>query len=193
MMRSASCGRYRRALATLAEPSAASVPTSEGQAALEHVVRCSACATSLGELMLTATALRRIGAEAAALSDPGVDDASRRLRARLERTSAASRDQAWRGRASFNGLALSMLMVVVLVGPAALRFGADAASGPSSDQTTLTRILSVDAGIGTDGWNPPGPVVPSGPGQVVRIDRDGSRPVQKEVSSTSSTLRPKPR
>src|SRR6266516_1090231 len=106
MIRSAACSRNRIALATLADHSPASELSAEARAALEHVDRCAACATSLGELMLTATALRRMGAEAAALSGSGVDDAWSRLRARLEVTRAEAPDQVWRGRASLNGLAL---------------------------------------------------------------------------------------
>ena len=193
MIGSSGCRRHEGALAALAGHSEFSELTSAGRAALEHVDRCPACATTLGELMLTAMALRRMGVEATTLSGRRIDDAWSRLRTRLERTRAESRVQAWRGRATLNGLALSTLLVAVLVGPAALRLTTDAGSGPSGDATPPPRIVAIDRRLGTDGPNRPGPATPIGRSQVIRIDPDDNRPAQKEVSSTSLTVRPGPR
>lgn len=187
-----SCGRYRSALAALAERTDLTVLTPEGRAALEHVDRCAACTTTLGELMLTATALRRMGADAAGVSGRSDDDAWRRLRPRLERSREQPHDQSWRGRASLNGLALSMLLVVILVGPAALRFTADAASGAgaTSDASAATTIQSFGSVRINDGPNPPRPVEPKSGTQIKRSYPDGTRPVEKEVPSALSIVRP---
>lgn len=184
------CPRHRAALAALAERSDLAVLTADGRAAMEHVDRCPACATMLGELMLTAMALRRMGADAAAQSGHGADDAWRRLRAKLERSPEPSPERSWRGRASLNGLALSMLLVVVLVGPAALRFKADAASGASSDASAAATLESIGAERNIDVRNPPSPVGPRSGSQIKRSYPDGTRPVDKEVSSARSNVRP---
>jgi len=65
MIGSSGCRRHEGALAALAGHSEFSELTSAGRAALEHVDRCPACATTLGELMLTAMALRRMQARRA--------------------------------------------------------------------------------------------------------------------------------
>jgi hypothetical protein len=90
------------------------------RAALDHVERCRACATELGELMLTVVALRRMGAEAATVSSFAPDDAWSRLRARIEWSGRRARAQAWQWRATVGGLATATLLVAVLVGPAAV-------------------------------------------------------------------------
>jgi hypothetical protein len=185
-----SCRRYRSALAALAERSDLAEPTSDGREALEHVDRCPACATTLGELMLTAMALRRMGADATALSGRGADDAWKRLRSRLERSRERPLDQSWRGRASLNGLAISMLLVVILVGPAALRFKADAASGASTDASAATTIESIAAERNIDVRNPPSPEGPRSGTQIKRSYPDGTRPAEEEVSSARSNVRP---
>jgi hypothetical protein len=185
-----SCRRYRSALAALAERTDLTVLTPDGRAALEHVDGCPACATTLGELMLTATALRRIGADAAAASGRSDDAAWRRLRPKLERSRERPRDQSWRGRSTLNGLALSMLLVVILVGPAALRFRADAASGAASDASAATTIESVAAERNIDVRNPPSPEGPRSGTQIKRSYPDGTRPDGKEVSSARSNVRP---
>jgi hypothetical protein len=187
-----SCRRYRSALAALAERTDPTVLTPDGRAALEHVDRCAACATTLGELMLTVTALRRMGADAATVSLRSDDDAWRLLRSKLERSGEQPLDQSWRGRALLNGLALSMLLVVILVGPAALRFRADAASGAgaTSDASVSATIESFGSVRVNDGPNPPRPVEPKSGTQIKRSYPDGTRPVEKEVPSALSTVRP---
>jgi hypothetical protein len=117
MTRRSACRVHRPALAALAERQVAGP---DGQAALEHVERCPACAKELGELMLTVVVLRRMGAEAATAESIGRDDAWNRLRARIERSSRRARQQAWQWRATVGGLATASLLVAVLVGPRAV-------------------------------------------------------------------------
>jgi hypothetical protein len=111
------CRVHRLALAALAERRVAG---SDGQAALDHVEICPACAKELGELMLTVVVLRRIGAEAANAESHGPDDAWGRLRARIEQSSRRARQRAWQWRATVGGLATASLLVAVLVGPKAV-------------------------------------------------------------------------
>lgn len=123
LTRRAGCRTHRPALAALAERRVAGP---DGQAALDHVEVCSACAKELGELMLTVVVLRRMGAEAAHAADAtnaeplGPDDAWSRLRARIERSSRRARQRAWQWRATVGGLATASLLVAVLVGPRAV-------------------------------------------------------------------------
>jgi hypothetical protein len=112
------CRMHRPALAALAERRAAGP---DGQAALDHVEICAACAQELGELMLTVVVLRRIGAEAAVVASRGPDDAWGRLRARIEHSSRRARQRAWQWRATVGGLATASLLVAVLVGPKAVQ------------------------------------------------------------------------
>jgi hypothetical protein len=111
------CRAHQPALAALAEQRVAGP---DGQAALDHVEICPACAKALGELMLTVVVLRRMGAEAAVAESGGPDDAWGRLRARIEQSSRRARARAWQWRATVGGLATATMLVAVVVGPAAV-------------------------------------------------------------------------
>jgi hypothetical protein len=117
MKRSSACETHRLALAGLAERRLAGA---ESRSALDHVERCPDCAKALGELMLTVTVLRRMGREAAMAAAPDPDDAWARLRARIERSSQRTRQQAWQWRATVGGLATTAMLVAVLMGPTAV-------------------------------------------------------------------------
>jgi len=127
------CRRHRSALAALADRATAG-PTDRD--ALDHVERCPDCAAALGELMLTVVALRRIGQEAAARGAVP-DDAWARLRSRIEQSSRAAREQAWRWRATLGGLATASLLVAAVVGPSMINVHAGGSEGIEPGYNTL--------------------------------------------------------
>jgi hypothetical protein len=194
-----SCRRHRVALADLAERRE---PAGGGQAALDHVDRCPDCAQLLGELMLTVVALRRLATEgpvATVLVDPAqrADAAWARLRERIERSSRAAREQAWRWRTTLGGLAMASLAVAALVGPATIHLTADGATGELSGYTDNELDIlhwQTEAGYvsaarsGSLTATAPGPVT-SRPTNIGRYYPDGIRPERKEVQPARTTVR----
>jgi hypothetical protein len=190
------CSRHRHALSGLAERR---VDAKDGQAALEHVGRCPACARTLGELMLTVVVLRRMGAEAAAVAYLGPeDDAWSRLRARIERSRQRAREQAWHWRATVGGLATAMLVVAAIVGPASIHMtatvGATEKVGDAIvmvDRLELqTELGSVDPAHRLLNSRTPDDALASGGGNAPRtMYPDGIRPDRKEVDSGRATTR----
>ena len=191
------CLRHREALADLAERAA---PGPAGAAAIRHVERCRDCADLLGDLMLTVVALRRMadpgGAAAApapdsALAPATVDTTWTRLRARIERSRRAAREQAWRWRASLGGMLASALVVATLVGPATLRFGADGVDVISGTAAALDAVSwQIEADYVAGAHTAPATVADldagaaaAGPGRYP----DDIRPVRKEVAPARST------
>jgi hypothetical protein len=189
------CARHRHALAGLAERH---VDAREGQAALDHVGRCPACAKTLGELMLTVVVLRRMGAEAATAAYLGPDDAWSRLRARIDRSSRRAREQAWRWRATLGGLATAMLVVAAAVGPASIHLTTTVgASEKSGDAIVMIERLDLQNELGAldparRALNPqtPSDASASSGGDAPRtMYPDGIRPDRKEVQSGRATTR----
>lgn len=107
---SRSCGRYRPLLIAFVDRGEVRAETS---AALAHLDACSRCTEIVESTMLTITALRRMGDEAAAV-EPAAD-AWPRLRVRI---------RGWRRRpvtmSPLAGVAMSFAIVAVLVLPAGI-------------------------------------------------------------------------
>ena len=197
-MISAACHRHRLALAELAERRDAG---SAGRTALDHVDRCPDCAATLGELMLTVVALRRLGNDAAiaALTSPAgrADVAWARLRDRIERSSRAAREQAWRWRTTLGGLAMASLAVAALVGPATIHLASDGTTGELSGYTdneldflhwqTEAGYLNA-ARTGSLTVTASGPTAPRAT-SIGRYSPDGVRPERKEVQPARTTAR----
>lgn len=118
------CSRHRAPLVDFVDRGEVGPGTA---AALAHLDRCARCTDAIEATMLTITALRRLGGEAAAVEPPA--DAWPRLRLRIER---------WRRPSRFMspvaGLAVSTAMVVVLVVP--LRLGGSLAR-PGASPTAI--------------------------------------------------------
>ena len=194
------CGRHREALADLAERHEA---TPGGAAAIRHVSRCEDCAETLGELMLTVIALRRMAGEAAAPfpdrlsgmlawpeapSQP-VDTAWTRLRDRIERSRRAAREQAWRWRTSLGGLVASALVVGALVGPGAIHVGGDPEALSDQQLEILswqieTNYVSRSSAASTGGQADAAGTTPSA---GLRRYPDDLKPPRKEVSPARAT------
>ena len=199
------CERHREALAELAERPE---PSPAGAAAIAHVGRCRDCADLLGDLMLTVVALRRMAADPApvvaaamGLGDATLppapaesDSAWTRLRARIERSRQAAREQAWRWRASLGGMLASALVVATLVGPATLRFGAGGAVGSDlvggSPADFEAASWQIEADYVSGAHSAPSADAATGAGSdLVAFRRypDDLRPGRKEVASARST------
>lgn len=105
------CSRYRATLIDFVDRGEVRAETS---AALAHLDRCASCVEVVESTLLTITALRRIGDDAARVEPE--PDAWPRLRIRI---------QGWRRRSALMsplaGLAMSFAIVAVLVFP--VRFG----------------------------------------------------------------------
>jgi hypothetical protein len=161
----------------------------ETGAALAHLDRCTRCTEVIEGTMLTITALRRMGDEAAAVEPPA--DAWPRLRIRI---------QGWRRRPAIMsplaGVAMSFAIVAVLVLPVRLSgigvvnptigttFSADtsvSASERENEQAFLARQRTPAAAADE---------AESRPGSYRRIYPDNLRPKQKEVDPAQSTGRP---
>ena len=198
------CERHREALADLAERGE---PSPAGAAAIAHVDRCPDCAEVLGELVLTVIALRRLAgtpvATAALASDvaleaaPGLvvgaatDTTWTRLRARIERSRQAAREQAWRWRTSLGAMVASALVVATLVGPATLRFGGggvDIISGSAAELDAASWQIEADyvAGAHASTITDAASVV-DGAVSSLRRYPDDLRPARKEVAPARST------
>ncbi|HEX7949249.1 MAG TPA: hypothetical protein VF494_02790 [Candidatus Limnocylindrales bacterium] len=198
------CERHREALADLAERGE---PSPAGAAAIAHVGRCPECAEVLGELVLTVIALRRLAevpAMTAAIASslardplaaPGdgapTDTTWTRLRARIERSRQAAREQAWRWRTSLGAMVASALVVATLVGPATLRFGGggvDIISGAAAELDAASWQIEADyvAGAHAGTYGDAASVVDAAVSSLRRYP-DDLRPARKEVAPARST------
>jgi hypothetical protein len=178
--RARGCARHRPLLIDFVDRGEIAPGT---EAALAHLDGCDRCTEAIEATMLTITALRRIGDDAAAAAEEPEGDAWPRLRVRIE---------AWRRRPTvmspLTGIAMSFALVAVLVlpvrlggsllGPVATPRPAPAAASAfdrrieaayiaAVRQASLPRSLELNA---TGGIYP-------------RIYPDNSRFLRKEVSS----------
>jgi len=182
------CTRYRPVLIDFVDRGEVRPETG---AALAHLDRCTRCTEIIESTMLTITALRRLGDDAAA-AEPGAD-AWPRLRVRI---------QGWRRRpitmSPLAGIAMSFAIVAVLVLPVG---GSGSILGPvatpggeAGPATTIVdrqieeaylasirqRALPGDDAASAVGWL----------GIEARPSPDNVRPPRKEVSPAEPTGRP---
>jgi hypothetical protein len=171
-----SCARHRPALFDFVDRAEIG-PSTAG--ALAHLDRCDQCTSDLEGIVLTVTALRRIGDDAGR-QEPAMD-AWPRLRERLAR---------WRRTRSrlmspVSGIAMSIALVVVLVVP--LRFGATSARAlPNLDRLVPSpaerrieaNYISTTHREATPAIEATARSTSSGP----RPYTDGIRPQRKEVA-----------
>jgi hypothetical protein len=174
------CGTYRAALVDFVDQRALGSATA---AALSHLDRCRACEEELSGIALAIAALRRVHREVDG-EEPAAD-AWLRLRARVQR-----RSDPWHWRATLGGLAGSMMLVAVLVGPIAL-------GGRDLDRTTLSpwllRETRVEAGYLAAiqaGDLPPTPRTWRGSGSIPRNYPEEIREIRKEVLAARPINRP---
>ena len=185
---SRACSRHRPVLIDFVDRGEVRAETG---AALVHLDRCARCTEIVESTMLTITALRRMGAEAATVEPPA--DAWPRLRIRI---------QAWRRRprvmSPLAGVAMSFAIVAVLVLPVQLNgVGVvDPTIGPSfSSDTTVSPAerQAEDAFMARQrvpaAW--PGSAGTASPITVSYPIRypDNIKPKQKEVQPEQSTGR----
>ena len=183
-----SCVRYRPVLVDFVDRGEVRPATA---AALAHLDGCMRCTEVIESTMLTITALRRLGDEAAS-AEPR-PDAWPRLRVRIQR---------WRGRPAtmspLAGIAMSFAIVAVLVmpvrlggtlvGPIATPIGDGGSAASAADrQIEAAYIASVhQRSVASDDFD--GLV-----GSVATYPRnypDNYRPPLKEVSPAEPTGRP---
>ncbi|HUP53878.1 MAG TPA: hypothetical protein VM408_00100 [Methylomirabilota bacterium] len=185
------CARFRPVLVDFVDRGEVRPETG---AALAHLDRCSRCTEAIESTMLTITALRRIGDDAAAAAGEPEGDAWPRLRVRIER---------WRRRPAvmspLAGIAMSFAIVAVLVLP--VRLGGtlvgpvatfrpapvsaatlvesriEAAYIAAVRQASLAPASSLGEGVPTAGSYP-------------RLYPDNYRPTRKEVGPAEPTGRP---
>lgn len=192
---SVACARHRSALVDFVDHAEIGPATAS---ALAHLDRCGRCTADLEAIVLTITALRRLGDEAARI-EPAAD-AWPRLRNRLTRWRPAS----WRIMQPLAGTAMSLALVAVLIVP--LRFGAS-----TGEPASTTDRLSPSAGLTSTPLNAADRRIESayiatvrrldssaaGPGPVGesdiafnRIYPDDIRPTRKEVGPAATAIRP---
>lgn len=184
------CRRYRGALLDFVDTGVVSPATAT---ALVHLERCGSCTELLESTVLTITALRRLGEEAAR-AEPAVD-AWPRLRARLE----GLRPSRLSLIAPLARMALMASFVAILVTPT--RFTGPGAPGAALDRwgptdaapstVELSRSSPWRRGIDSANLFGPAPkltsLFPTSPSRL--IYPDGSRPTEKEVATARSTVR----
>ena len=183
-----SCARFRPALIDFVDRGEVRADTG---AALAHLDRCARCTEVVESTMLTITALRRIGDEAAAAEPPA--DAWPRLRIRIQR---------WPRRPAtmspLAGIAMSFAIVAVLVlpvrlggtliGPVATPIGDTGSASSIADRqienaylaSLRQRALPGDDAVPAIGWI----------GTDPRIYPDNIKPPRKEVSPAEPIGRP---
>jgi hypothetical protein len=174
------CGTHRAALIDFVDRRALGSATA---AALSHLDRCRACEEELSGIALAIAALRRLHREVEG-EEPAAD-AWLRLRARVQRPI-----DPWRWRATLGGLASSVMLVAVLVGPTALG-GRDletASQEPWLQQETRVEALYLAAIRAGD--LPPTPRAVRGSGSIPRNYPDEIREVRKEVLAAKLNSRP---
>ena len=183
-----SCRRYRSALLDFIDRGEVRDP--DTRLGLAHLDRCDRCIEDLEATVLTITALRRLGEDAARM-EPS-PDAWPRLRARLDRW----RPVRWVVMSPTAGMVMSVALVAVLIAP--LRFGGP---GPSSAPTaapeaqgsvSLTeRRVEADYISSThQGTLPASQPVVRPAGTFPRNYPDNYRPDRKEVSPAEPSGRP---
>ena len=183
-----SCSRFRPLLVDFVDRGEVRPDTA---AALAHLDRCSRCTEAIEGTMLTITALRRIGDEAATVEP--APDAWPRLRVRIE---------SWHRRpvvmSPLAGIAMSFAIVAVLVLP--VRFGGNLLGAVPTPLATnaptelLTdRLIEADyiasgrqGSLDVDGGSEPTDASVSYP----RRYPDDMRPTRKEVGLTEPSGRP---
>lgn len=181
-----SCSRHRPVLIDFVDRGEVRAETS---AALRHLDRCTQCTEIVESMMLTITALRRIGDEAATVEPR--PDAWPRLRDRIV---------GWRRRPAIMsplaGVAMSFAIVAVLVLPihGANLIGPVATPLAASDGTTVERQVE-DAYIASvrDRGLPSGDArseLRSQTSSYPRIYPDNYRPTRKEVGPAEPSGRP---
>ncbi len=136
------CSRHRAALEAFVERREAGPST---EAALAHLATCQHCDAELAAFALTATALRRLAADAAAVSRSRPSIAGGvasigwpELRERIER----GREPRWRWRSQLGGAIAAIGLVAALIGPASVLTVAQ----PSLDEAGAVTLASADAG-----------------------------------------------
>lgn len=130
------CARFRPLLVDFVDRGEVSPATG---AALAHLDRCARCTEAIESTMLTITALRRIGDDAAAAAAQPESDAWPRLRVRIEK---------WHRRpvvmSPLAGIGMSFALVAVLVLPVRLGgtlLGPVATSRPTDPAAAMHRII----------------------------------------------------
>ena len=161
----------------------------ETGAALAHLDRCTRCTEIVEGTMLTITALRRMGDEAATVEPPA--DAWPRLRIRI---------QGWHRRPAvmspLAGAAMSFAIVAVLVLP--IRLGGSGfvdptvAATPGSDRSVSPAERATEEAFMARQRTPASIVIDDGAraSSYRRTYPDNIRPKQKEVDPAQSTGRP---
>lgn len=184
-----SCARHRPPLVDFVDRGEVRPDTA---AALAHLDRCTRCTEAIEATMLTITALRRLGDDAAAV-EPATD-AWPRLRVRIER---------WPRRPAvmspLAGIAMSFAIVAVLVLP--VRMGSTligpVATPPVTSGATVNvvdrRIEAAYIAAVRQGSPTPAASLQAAAGSVSsypRIYPDNIRPTRKEVGPAEPTRRP---
>ncbi len=185
------CNRFRPVLVDFVDCGEVRPETG---AALAHLDRCTRCTEAIESTMLTITALRRIGDDAAAAADEPEADAWPRLRVRIE---------GWRRRpvvmSPLSGIAMSFALVAVLVLPVRLGgtlLGTVASPRPltPAGATSVERRIEANyiAAVrqGSLAVTEPADEAASGTGSYPRIYPDNYRPIRKEVGPAEPTGRP---
>lgn len=136
------CSRHRAALEAFVERR--EIDRSTG-AALAHLATCRRCDAELAAFALTATALRRLAADAAvgSRSRPSIAAGAPsigwlELRARIER----GREPRWRWRSQLGGAIVAIGLVAALIGPPAVL----SVARPPLDEAGAMAVASADAG-----------------------------------------------
>jgi len=182
------CRRHRPALIDFVDRGEIGDGTAS---ALAHLDRCDRCTSELEATVLTITALRRIGDEAAR-TEP-LADAWPRLRARLDRW----RPLRWAVMSPTTGMVMSVALVAMLVAP--LNMGgvgpeADPTMAPTdrSPQALLERRaeLKYISTMTRKGTFPAPASIERSTGAVPQKGPDGIRPQRKEVSPVAPSERP---
>lgn len=124
-------------------------------AAFDHLARCRRCELELTEIAQTVVALRRLGERASVLEPP--NDGWRELRARLE-TSRRRSYSIGRSRWALVGSMLGSAMVAVLVvrvavvaGPAGAAWTSDGLAEPSSSSEAVRPLYDPGPRLLTEG------------------------------------------
>jgi hypothetical protein len=185
---SGGCRRHRPALIDFVDRGEIGDGTAS---ALVHLDRCDRCTSELEATVLTITALRRIGDEAARIEP--LADAWPRLRARLDRW----RPLRWAVMSPTTGMVMSVALVAMLVAP--LNVGR---VGPEADPTIVptdrsrqalverraeSKYISTMTRKGTFSARP---AIDRSTGAVPQKGPDGIRPERKEVSAVAPIERP---
>jgi hypothetical protein len=180
------CARHRPALLDFVDHAEIGPGTA---AALTHLDRCPRCTADLEAIVLTITALRRMGDDAG-LVEPAAD-AWLRLRDRLTRWRPAR----WKVMSPIAGMGMSLALVAVLVVP--LRLGASAGgvtASPNLDGVVPSplerRIEANYISAIRQGVLPAVESAAKPTGSYVHNYPDGIQPDRKEVSPAKPTGRP---